>query len=343
MKKKMFAIILVILVLTQVTFAQNVSKVGTTAAKFLGIPVGARATAMGTAFVSIANDATATFWNPGALDLIRSPEVHISHAEWFGGLSFDFGAVAYPLGISGSFGTAAVSYTMLTMPEERVTTIDDPEGEFSGKFDAGSYAVGLSYSKSLTDRFAIGGTVKYIVERIYNSKATSFAIDLGTVYETPFKGVRLGVSISNFGPKMQMNGEDLIVQKDVDPTISGNNESVNALLMTDSFDLPLMMRIGIAWDMIRSDFNRLTFVADAMHPNDNTESLSLGAEYAFLNELFFLRGGYKNMFLENNEGRFTLGFGINYKLDITNFKFDYAFSEFEHLQNVHLFSLGVTF
>ena len=343
MEKKIFRIILVILVLTQVTFAQNVSKVGTTAAKFLGIPVGARATAMGTAFVSIANDATATFWNPGALNLIRSPEVHISHAEWFGGLSFDFGSLAYPLGINGSFGTAAVSYTMLTMPEELVTTVDDPEGEFSGKFDAGSYAIGLSYSKSLTDRFAIGGTVKYIVERIYNSKATSFAIDLGTIYETPFKGVRLGVSISNFGPKMQMGGEDLIVQKDIDPTISGNNESINALLMTDSFDLPLMMRIGVSWEMIKSDFNRLTFVVDAMHPNDNTESMSLGAEYSFLNEMFFLRGGYKNMFLENNEGRYTLGFGISYKLNASNFKFDYAFSEFEHLQNVHLFSLGVTF
>lgn len=343
MFKKISRIVLILCVLAQLTFAQNVSKVGTTAAKFLGIPVGAKATGMGTAFVSIADDATAIFWNPGALNLTQNPEVHISHADWFGGLSFNFGALTYPVGINGSVGTVGVSYTMLSMPEERITTIDDPDGELSGKFDAGSYAVGLSYGKSLTDRFAIGGTVKYIVEKIYNSKASSFAIDLGTIYRTPFKGITLGVSISNFGPKMQMEGEDLIVQKDIDPTISGNNESINAMLLTDSFDLPLMMRIGFAWEVFQSDFNRLTFIADAMHPNDNTESVSLGAEYSFLNELFFLRGGYKNLFLENNEGRLTMGFGIRYTVNRSTMKFDYAFSEFIHLQDVHMISLGFSF
>ena len=179
-----------IFVCVNINFAQNVTKVGTTSAKFLAIPVGARATSMGTAFVSVADDATATYWNPGALDMINRTEVYISHSEWFGGLSFDFGSLVYPLGLNGSFGTVGISYTSMRMPEEQVTTVDDPEGEFSGTFDAGSYAIGISYSKSLTDRFAIGGTAKLINETIYNSKASGLALDIGTFYKTPLKGIR---------------------------------------------------------------------------------------------------------------------------------------------------------
>jgi len=255
MCRKFLIISFVLIFFVQLLIAQYVTKVGTTAAKFLGVPVGARATAMGTAFVAMANDATATFWNPGGLNQLQNPEVYFSHSEWFGELSFDCGSFVYPLGVNSANGTMGLSYTSLTMPNERVTSVDDPEGEFSGTFDAGSYAIGISYNKSLTDRFAIGGTAKYIVETIYNSSAHGVAIDIGTFYTTPFKGIRLGVIIANFGQKMRIEGEDLIVQKDIDQSISGNNESVNALLMTDQFDLPLMMRIGLAWDPIKNDFS----------------------------------------------------------------------------------------
>lgn len=343
MGKKIFIFVAGLFILSHLASAQEVTKVGTTAAKFLGVPIGARATAMGTAFVSVADDATAAFWNPGALNLLGKPELYVSHAEWFGGLSFDYSAFIYPLGINGSGGSIGVSYTALSMPEERVTTIDDPEGVYSGTFDAGSYSIGLSYSKNLTDRFGIGGTVKYITENIFNSKATGMAIDIGTLYKTPFKGIQLGVSIANFGQKMQINGEDLIVQKDIDPTMAGNNESINAMLVTDKFDLPLTMRIGLSWEAMNTEFSRLTLVADAMHPNDNTESVSLGSEYAFLKETFFLRGGYKNLFLEDNEGSFTFGFGCKYQSDYATLKFDYAFSEYKHLNDIHIFSLGLIF
>lgn len=341
MYKYLYIAFIIIFVAAQMVNAQNVTKVGTTSAKFLSIPIGARASGMGTAFVSMADDATATFWNPGALNLLNGTEIYFSHSNWFGGLAFDFGAVAYPLGIGGSGGTIGLSYTALNMPEEMITTVDDPEGESGATFDAGSYAMGISYGKSLTDRFAIGGTVKYIVENIYNSQATSVAIDVGTIYTTPFKGIRLGVSISNFGPKMQIQGEDLIVQKDVDPSIGGNNESVNAMLLTDEFDLPLLMRIGLSWDPIKTEENRLTLIADAMHPNDNNESMSVGFEFGALNELVFLRGGYKNLFLENNEGRFAFGFGVKLESAYSTIKVDYAYSEFEHLQDVSIFSVSI--
>ena len=54
----------------------DVSKVGTTAASFLEIGIGSRAIAMGGAFVAVANDATALYWNPGGLSRLPSKEVH---------------------------------------------------------------------------------------------------------------------------------------------------------------------------------------------------------------------------------------------------------------------------
>jgi len=88
---------------------------------------------------------------------------------------------------------------------------------------------------------------------------------------------------------------------------------------------------------------RLSILADAMHPNDNMESLNIGTEYAVLNESFLIRAGYKNFFLKNNEGRFTAGIGVQLKSHFSTIKFDYAFSEYRYLQDVHIFSLGLGF
>ena len=78
------------------------------------------------------------------------------------------------------------------------------------------------------------------------------AFDIGTTYETPFDGIILGVSITNFGQKMQINGKDLTTTVDIDPSNNGNNGQINTRLETDEFDLPLMLRVGLAWQPIKS-------------------------------------------------------------------------------------------
>ena len=69
------------------------------------------------------------------------------------------------------------------------------------KFSASDHAFGLTYALNLTDRFSIGFNGKLIQEKIANNYANGFALDLGTLFKTPY-GFRLGTSISNFGPKM---------------------------------------------------------------------------------------------------------------------------------------------
>ena len=318
----------------------TVSKTGTTAAKFLSIPVGARAMAMGGAYVACSYDATAAYWNPGMLNHLEQNEIYLMHSEYLADISFDYASFVLPV---SDFGTVALSVTSLSMGEMLITTVGDPEGTNTSTFDAGSIALGVSYGRRLTDNFAIGGTFKYISETIWNSAATGIALDVGTIFTTPFDGIRLGVSITNFGTKMQISGDDLLVQQDIDPSIEGNNTSVNARLSTDKFDLPLGLRFGLAYDAIKRENTRLTVAADGLHPNDNTESVNTGAELALLQERFFLRGGYRNLFLEDNEGSYTAGFGLRYAAGSLVMRVDYAYADQQHLQGIHQIGFALAF
>ncbi|NUO79053.1 PorV/PorQ family protein [candidate division KSB1 bacterium] len=335
------AMTVLVLICASFAMAQNtVNKTGTTAAKFLSIPVGARAMAMGGAFVANADDATAAYWNPGLLNHLEKTELYLMHSEYLADIKLEYVSFAFPL---ADLGTVALSVTAMNMGEMLITTVDDPEGLDTGTFDAGSFAVGVSYSRRLTDAFSIGGTFKYVSENIWNSRATGIALDAGTIFRTPFKGIRLGVSIANFGTKMQISGDDLLVQQDIDPTIEGNNTSVNARLATDRFDLPLNLRIGAAYDAMQTDHSRLTLEVDGLHPNDNSESVSGGAELALLKERFFLRGGYRNLFQEDSENSYTAGFGLRYASESITFRIDYAYADQQHLQGIHQIGFALAF
>jgi len=224
-----------------------------------------------------------------------------------------------------------------------ITTPANPEGT-GETFDAGFIAVGVSYSRNLTESFSIGGTFKYINERIYNSNATGFAFDIGTIYDTPYPGVRLGFSISNIGTKMRMMGEDLNVRVDIDPTSKGNNQSVVGQLKTDEFDMPLIMRVGLSWDIINSGQNRITAGIDGINPNDNAQSVNAGVEYALFKEMFVLRAGYNDLFLKDSQKGLALGAGFNTKIaGSLGLGAEYAFQEFEYLGSVNRFTLTITF
>lgn len=340
-RRKTSACILVFFFLVFSAQGQQVNKTGTTAAKFLSIPVGPRAIGMGEAFVSVVDDATAMYWNTSGLSRLQQYEVYAAHTKWLADIRYSYFGLAVPL---KGWGTAGISVSHMTTGEMEITTEMEPEGT-GQTFSAQSFAVGLSYAKSLTDWFSIGGTVKYVYEGIWNSSATGFAVDVGTLFVLPWRDVRLGVSIANFGTKMQIAGDDLLVQKDIDPNIAGNNESVNALLSTDQFDLPLLLRIGLSMDVFRFENQRLTISADGLHPNDNTESLNVGAEYAVLKETLFLRGGYNSLFKQDREEGLTLGGGLQYNSfagDLT-LRFDYSFERFKRLKDIHKFAVLLRF
>jgi hypothetical protein len=320
---------------------RDVSKTGTTAAPFLEIPVGARAMAMGGAFAGTANDASCLFWNVSGLARLPRSEAMFTHMDWLADLKFDYAALTVPM---GDFGSLGVSFTSLSMPDMAVTTIDYPQGN-GEVFSAGSFAVAVHYARNLSERFSIGFTGKFIQERIWNERATGFAIDAGTLFTADvLGGLRIGASISNFGTNMQLSGRDTRTFIRVDPTKTGSNSQIPTSLELDTWRLPLNFQFGLAADIIATDDHLLTVAVDALHPGDNYESVNVGGEYGFL-KTFFLRGGYQALGLADSEGGLCLGAGVQADLFGSGMqaRFDYAYSDYGRLKSVNVFAVALIF
>jgi hypothetical protein len=319
--------------------SSNISKVGTSVAQFLKIGVSARTIAMGEAFVAVANDVSAIHTNPAGLARIYANEAMFTHTNWIAQTNFEFGAFALNLGTFGTLGFMVQSFSSGDMA---VRTVEEPDGtgEF---FHVQNLAGAISYARNLTEQFSIGINVKYIHEEIWHMSANAFAVDVGTLFHTPFWGIVLGASITNFGTSMQLSGRDIKFAHDPDPLNNGNVSVVNAEHEMLSYSLPLRFQVGLAKDLVQSEYNRLTIAIDALHPNDNFESVNVGAEYGW-KELIFLRAGYKSLFLADTEEGLTLGFGANIRISGTfSIKADYAYADFGRLENAQRFSLAVRF
>ena len=319
----------------------DVSKVGTAAAAFLEIPVGARAVGMGGAFVGTSDDVTALYWNPAGIARLDRSEAMFTHTEWIADMQFDYAGLALSL---EEFGWVGLSFTSLSMGDMLVRTVDRPEG--TGEvFDAGSFAVGVHYARSLSEKFSIGFTAKYISERIWNMEAGAFALDVGTLFVTNFlNGMRIGAAVSNFGTDMKLEGRDARTFHPVDPNNTGGNDRIPQNIEMDSWHLPLNFQFGVAVDAINTDDHLLTLALDALHPTDNYESINVGGEYSF-QRMFFVRGGYQSLFLTDAEGGLSLGTGILAPLfgETMNARVDYAYTDFGRLQAVHVLAVSVLF
>ncbi len=315
------------------------TKVGSTAAPFLDIAVGPKAIAMGGAFVATANDVTALYWNPAGASRAGVNGAYFTYSKWFADINYNWAGAM--LTMDGA-GTVGLSVGYLDYGDLEVTTLREPDGT-GEMFNPKDLVIGLTYAYNLTDRFSIGGNVKYINQRIWNTSASAVAIDIGTLFISDIYGLRIGATITNFGTDMQLDGKNLYVQYDINSQINGNNDQILAKLNTDSYPLPLTFRVGVAMDVLNLENNRLTIAADAQHPNDNAESLNVGAEYTLFN-LISLRGGYKSLFLDNTQEGLTLGFGLNYDItDSFGLGVDYSYQDFGILENTQQFSLGIKF
>jgi hypothetical protein len=315
------------------------SKIGTTAAQFLGIPVGARALGMGGTSVAAASDVGTIYFNPGAFSQAQRTEVLVSSTDWLVGSKLRWLGAMVNVDGTNAFG---LSITQLDYGEDQVTNEDNPEGT-GERWSAQDFAVALSYSRNLTDRFSIGGSAKYISQSIWNASASTFAFDVGLLFVTGFHDMRLGMSIANFGGNMTMDGRNLRKVIDIDPSDAGSNKLNMAKLNTDPWPIPLLFRVGLAMDILKSELCTLTIESDALRPSDNVEVVNLGAEVTFLN-IICLRGGYKSLFQTDSEEGLTLGVGVKYaEPSSMGLEVNYAYQQFGRFGNINTFSVAVDF
>ncbi len=323
------------------------SKVGTTAAQFLGIPVGARAIGMGGAYVAASEDVSSLYWNPGAVVQADKSEFSFVNTDWLVGTKFRwFGLV---LNLDGDNAIGA-SVTDMDYGQGDVTTVASPEGT-GETWSAADLSVALSYSRRLTDKFSIGGSVKYINQRVYNESASTVAFDAGLLYVTDLNGLRIGMSMSNFGGDLTLSGRDLLSRVDTDPNNAGSNKTLVAYLKTDAWPLPLLFRVGASMDVVKNDDMSALVAVDALRPSDDFESINVGGEIGWRN-ILFVRGGYQSIVkggqspLSSDKGQegLTLGAGLQYHFGgIAALSFNYAFQKFGLFGNLNTIALSIGF
>jgi hypothetical protein len=291
--------------------AQEFEKVGTIGGQFLKIGIGARATAMGGAFVSVADDASAIYWNTAGIARIQKNVININHTQWLADVKFTQAAYLFHIGFLP--GTFAVNARSLYMDSQPVRTVFRPDGE--GKtFDAGDVAFGVSYGRSLTDKFSAGISANYVQSTLatYSSNATTF--DFGTLYDTGYRSLKIGMAIQNLGSDMKF--------------------------IEDTAKMPTVFRVGMSMNLYEDASNRFLSSAEFSHPPDNNERANLGMEYGF-KEFFFVRGGYLYKYdLE----RFSAGVGFKIPSSLNSeATVDYSYTDMSALGGVHRVSIDFRF
>lgn len=331
MKSQVFKHLIIFLLVQGIGFAQ-MSHRGTSAANFLKIGVGGKATAMGDAFTAVADDPSALFWNPGGIGFQKLMKVNFSYTQWIFDTHLSYLGVILPAGGAGNIGISLYTFSSGDIEE---TDIYNPQG--TGRvFSASDLSIGLTYGRQLTDRFSVGTTFKYISEKLALESATAYALDIGSLFIINKEyNVRLGFAISNFGSDMTLDGLDLQTS-----VVTENSKSVEAKLKTMAWPLPLVFRMGLASDVILTKMQRLTLSADVYDPRDFEARESIGAEYGF-NDMLFFRGGYK---FNYDEDSFAGGIGLKLNISgVGRVLFDYSYADMGRLETIHRYSVNLSF
>ena len=337
MRKERF--ILLILLLSIPGWCWGQAKVGTAGVQFLKVGVSARAMAMAEAFVGVADDAGALYYNPGGLLQLQKPDHMFTHIVYPAGIQFEYLGTAWPVPKLQAAVGAQVTFLHTDRMDE--TTPEQPYG--TGRtFTASDLAIGVTYAQRLTNKFSVGGNVKFIEERLADQKATGLAFDVGTYYNTGWKRIVIAMVITNFGPDMNF--------------------------VDSPFPMPINFKFAASIRALERHPHALIIAGEGWHPNDNLEQFNLGIEYGFM-DLAFLRIGKKingakryswSEYLDNNDNDpyveypiinedgdistdgLTFGAGLKIKLPTLALKIDYAYSNVNKLGSNHFFTLGIS-
>jgi len=318
--------------------SQSAFAVGEAGVPSMIIPPGARANGMGEAYVAIAEDATAAWWNVGGLAFVKNNNLALMHTQLVPDLANDvyYEFLGYSHQLKG-FGTISLSLIYLTYGESVATNV---QGLQTGTFKSWEASGYLSFALPVTPNLGIGLTGKFIHADLAPADLTldqldgtgsTVAVDAGLLYKAPGflfvndRSLRLGAALTNLGPDISF-----IDQEQSDP-------------------LPITLRMGFAWTAVQSDVSNWLMTFDLEQSlvwliDDNTDTrrseiYHIGTEYRYIN-LLAGRIGY----VYDKDGDFkdaTYGLGFIYKDSVT---LDYAnVPQATTLDRVHRWSVGVSF
>ncbi|UCF65565.1 MAG: type IX secretion system outer membrane channel protein PorV [bacterium] len=358
-----WSILILTILLVMPSIITEVHAQGEATVLFLIINPGARQGGMGEAGVALADDATAIYWNPAGLsfqyndpEVDKKGEASLMHVNWLpqfnlSDMYYDYAAGRYYIEDIGMVGLAIqyISYG------ESIWTGEDSPDEL-GRFNSSEVSITGSYALKLKDNLGLGVNLKYIHSRLSPIEvsvgtekgkgiASGFGVDLGVLYHPGWASkLSLGANISNIGPKISY-----VDYKQADP-------------------LPTNLRLGLAYHLVKSQYNTLTFVYDTNKLLVNRDSTSVdgvfkamlysswtsgdafskfthsfGLEYWY-SQLIALRAGYFYEAPNAGDRKFyTFGGGLRYS--IFGFDFSYILGSVDDspLSDTMRFSLGIKF
>ena len=300
-------------------------KLAQTGFQFLSVATDAQGGALANAMTTLEVGSSSLFFNPAGIARMDGyVDISITRNDWIADIvhnSFSF-AISPAGGRYGVFGVSLISVDYGDIEGTMVW------GNEKGYIDTEimkptAFAAGFGYAKALTDKFSVGGQLKYTGQQLGRSivpvgkdsltlkknLAFATAFDFGTIYHTGFKSLAFGMSVRNFSNEIKFEKE--------------------------GFQLPLTFWIGISMDVFDlvsgMESHGLIVSVDASHPRSYPEQLMLGMEYNWY-KLLYLRLGYVG---NSDERDVTFGFGLR--------KFgaaiDYAYTPFGIFDNVQRFTI----
>jgi hypothetical protein len=204
-----------------VIFMVSTSSATKLAGEFLATGFGARALGMGGAFVSIANDASAVYWNPAGLYMLERRQALVMHSQRFGGL-VDYSTFSFATPLSqeaGAEAAGAVGLVWLRVSDIALTShlneagVDFIDQNGDGSWDPGErrlwnpdrvrwesdneIAGFLSYSRRISENTALGFSAKMIWKDIAEISALGFGMDVALLHSLTPKW-KVGVNLQDF-------------------------------------------------------------------------------------------------------------------------------------------------
>ena|SRR5688572_4860398 len=272
--------------------AGNDQKKGQVGATQLQINPWARSSGMAGANTARIRGVEAVHQNIGGLAFVKGTEINFATTKWLTGTDININAFGLGQKLGENGGVLGLSMMSIDFGNFKQTTEMAPDQDVN--FTASVVNLGLSYSKAFSNSIYGGITVRVISESLPNASATGVAFDGGVQYVTSVgKGeldennLHIGVSLRNVGPEMNFSGDGLSYRGMV------RNGTYDQALeqRSESFELPALLNIGVAYDLNMDEESRLTFAGNFVSNTATQDQFQIGAEYAFM-EKFMARAGF---------------------------------------------------
>lgn len=319
--KKYVVILIMLMVLPGLLFADIFAKTGTAGLQFLKIGIGARALGMGEAYTAVTDDISSIYWNPAGLALKAQDQVMFSHTAWVAGINYEFVAFSKVT----SMGTFGVSTALLHMDYMDVTEeeVFGPTGETFTCYDL---MAGITYANEFTDKFAFGVNIKYVYEKLDEYAVNGVAVDIGSLYNTGWKNLTIGMAIKNFGPDLEYeideDGDGLLNEDPFDLIDNDGDGLIDEDRDEFPFKIPMGFSLGVAMDIYARDNQLLLASVQLDNCIDRQETYNVGMEYKI--GTFKIRSGYQ-LFLD--ETSYSAGFGWSIPTGFAVIDIDYSYTD----------------